>query len=112
MGKDQRGEKRHPHQRGNDADRQHGAGQDRLGQDRGRRQDQGARQDRAGQEKALILAQKQPGDMRPDNADETPGLAALAQTHHWQTAATKAPGSRLILSNQQGQVVLEAYPAP
>ena len=48
----------------------------------------------------------------PDNADETPGLAALAQTHHWQTAATKAPGSRLILSNQQGQVVLEAYPAP
>ena len=48
----------------------------------------------------------------PDNADETPGLAALAQTHHWQTAATKAPGSRLILSNQQGQVLLEAYPAP
>ena len=48
----------------------------------------------------------------PDNTDEAPGLAALAQTHHWQTAATKAPGSRLILSNQQGQVVLEAYPAP
>ena len=48
----------------------------------------------------------------PDKADETPGLAALAQTHHWQTAATKAPGSRLILSNQQGQVLLEAYPAP
>lgn len=47
----------------------------------------------------------------PDNADETAGLAALAQTRHWQTAATKAPGSRLILSNRQGEAVLEAYPA-